>query len=165
MDIKRDISDHKLKVHRIPTNTPQNELHHMDLQEIILLRIKRERGSHLATNYGPVGLQWTTHASSERHQWGWWTPLWWSLDWICGFWNLRRLELCFVDSPRVLEYWGIYRAKRRCGRPPRWAQPTRAPLGVPLWYFFGPSCVFWSRKNLQKVLLRLDSIWYWFSAM
>ena len=28
----------------------------------------RERGSHLATNYGPVGLQRTTHASSERHQ-------------------------------------------------------------------------------------------------
>ena len=26
----------------------------MDLQETIVLRIKRERGSHLATNYGPV---------------------------------------------------------------------------------------------------------------
>ena len=84
---------------------------------------KRERGSHLATAYGPVGLQWTTHASSERHQWGWWTPPWWCLDWICGFWNLRRLELIFVDS------WGIYRAKRRCGRPLRWEQPTRARLG------------------------------------
>ena len=23
------------------------------------------------------------------------------LDWISWFWNLRRLELCFVDSPRV----------------------------------------------------------------
>ena len=33
----------------------------MDLQETILLRIKRERGSHLATNYGPIGLQRTTH--------------------------------------------------------------------------------------------------------
>ena len=29
----------------------------IDLQETIVLRIKRERGSHLATNYGPVGLQ------------------------------------------------------------------------------------------------------------
>ena len=23
------------------------------------------------------------------------------LDWISWFWNLRRLGLCFVDSPRV----------------------------------------------------------------
>ena len=29
----------------------------MDLQETVVLRIKRERGSHLATNYGPEGLQ------------------------------------------------------------------------------------------------------------
>ena len=43
MDIK-DRSDHKLKVHPIPTNTPQKELHHMDLQETIVLIIKeRER--------------------------------------------------------------------------------------------------------------------------
>ena len=28
----------------------------MDLQETIVLRIRRERGSHLATNYGTVGL-------------------------------------------------------------------------------------------------------------
>ena len=31
-------------------------LHQIDLQETIVLRIKRERGSHLATDYGPVGL-------------------------------------------------------------------------------------------------------------
>ena len=47
----------------------KKELHHMDLQVTVVLRIKRERGSHLATNCGPVGLQRTTHASSERHQW------------------------------------------------------------------------------------------------
>ena len=70
MDIK-DRSDHKLKVHLIPTKTPQKELHHMDLQETIVLRIQRERGSHLATNYGPGGLQGTTHASLKRHQWRW----------------------------------------------------------------------------------------------
>ena len=70
MDIKR-YDWHKLKVHQIPTNTPQKELHHMDLQETIVLRIQRERGSHLATNYGPEGLQRTTHASSERDQWRW----------------------------------------------------------------------------------------------
>ena len=32
-------------------------LHQIDLQETIVLRIKKERGSHLATNYKPVGLQ------------------------------------------------------------------------------------------------------------
>ena len=61
------MTDHKLKVHRTPTNTPQKDLHHMDLQETIVLIIKRERererGSHLATNYEPVGLQRTTHTS------------------------------------------------------------------------------------------------------
>ena len=42
----------------------------------------------------------------------------------CGCWN------CFSSTPLgFMEYWGIYRAKRRCGRPPRWAQPTRACLG------------------------------------
>ena len=40
---KKDRSDHKLKVHRIPTNKPQKGLHHMDLQETIVLIIKRER--------------------------------------------------------------------------------------------------------------------------
>ena len=29
---------------------------------------ERYRGSHLAIDYGPIGLQRTTHASSERHQ-------------------------------------------------------------------------------------------------
>ena len=37
------MTDHKLKVHQIPTYTPQKELHHMDLQETIVLRIQRER--------------------------------------------------------------------------------------------------------------------------
>ena len=54
-----------------PNKHSAKELHYMDLQETIVLRIHRERGSHLATNYGPEGLQRTTHASSERHQWKW----------------------------------------------------------------------------------------------
>ena len=49
----------------------KQSLHQIDLQETIVLRIKRERGSHLATNYRPEGLQRTTHASLERHQWKW----------------------------------------------------------------------------------------------
>ena len=148
----------------------KKELHQIDLQETIVLRIKRERGSHLATAYGPVGLQWNTHASSKRHQWGWWTPPWWCLDWIWWFSNLRRLELCFVDSLGFLEYLGIYRAKRWCRGAPWGHNPPRrtlvgcAPHGPPLWHFFVPLGVFWSRKNLQKVSLRLDSIWYWFST-
>ena len=35
----------------------KKELHQIDLQETIVLRIKRERGSDLASAYGPVGLQ------------------------------------------------------------------------------------------------------------
>ena len=35
----------------------KKELHQIDLQETIVLRIKRERGSHLATAYEPLGLQ------------------------------------------------------------------------------------------------------------
>ena len=35
--------------------THRKSLHQIDLQETIVLRIKRERGSHLATAYGPVG--------------------------------------------------------------------------------------------------------------
>ena len=38
----------------------------MDLQETIVLRIKRESGSHLATNYGPAGLQRTTILRAKR---------------------------------------------------------------------------------------------------
>ena len=65
----------------------------------------------------------------------------------------------------VLEYLGIYRVKRRCGRSSRWAQPTWVRLGPqvrPGWLCpprgtprccSGPSWVFWSIKNLQKVSL------------
>ena len=35
----------------------KKRLHQIDLQEIIVLRIKRERGNNLTTNYGPEGLQ------------------------------------------------------------------------------------------------------------
>ena len=54
-----DILDHKPTIHRISTNTPQKELHRIDLQEDIgelCVEIQRERRSHLASNYGPEGL-------------------------------------------------------------------------------------------------------------
>src|SRR3990170_8112655 len=51
-----------------------------------------------------------------------------------------------------------------CAWAPRRAQVGCAPLGEPLWYFFGPSCVFWSRKNSPKIFaafgLRLVFIFY-----
>ena len=66
MDIK-DRSDHKLKVHRSQqthrkrvTSYGSPRDHCIENQE---RERERERGSHLCTNYGPVGLQRTTHAS------------------------------------------------------------------------------------------------------
>ena len=47
---------------------PKKVLHRIDLQEHRGehgIENQRERRSHLATSYGPVGLWWTTHASSE----------------------------------------------------------------------------------------------------
>ena len=54
-----DKLDHKPTIHRISTNTPQKELHRIDLQEDrgeLCIEIQRERRSHLANNYGPEGL-------------------------------------------------------------------------------------------------------------
>ena len=54
-----DNLDHKPTIHRISTNTPQKELHQIDLQEDqgeLGIEIQRERRSHLANNYGPEGL-------------------------------------------------------------------------------------------------------------
>ena len=46
----------------------KRRLHRIDLQEHRGehgIENQRERRSHLATSYGPVGLKWTTHASSK----------------------------------------------------------------------------------------------------
>ena len=54
-----DNLDHKPTIHWISTNTPQKELHRIDLQENrgeLCIEIQRERRSHLANNYGPEGL-------------------------------------------------------------------------------------------------------------
>ena len=47
-----------------------------------------------------------------------------------------------------LEYLGIYSAKRGCGRPPRWAQPTRVRLGLQ-----APPGVLCSPRAPSSVLL------------
>ena len=73
----------------------------MDLQETIVFRIQRERESHLATNYGPEGLQEllmhhrrATNGGGEPH------PRW-CLDWIWWFWTLQWMDEYFVDVFRV----------------------------------------------------------------
>ena len=53
------MTDHKLEVRQIPTNTPQKELHQIDLHKRggeHGIEIQKERRSHLDNNYGPEGL-------------------------------------------------------------------------------------------------------------
>ena len=55
-----DKLDHRPTSHQISTNTPQKELHRIDLQEDrgeLCIEIQRDRRSHLANNYGPEGLR------------------------------------------------------------------------------------------------------------
>ena len=55
-----DKLDHQHTIHRVSTNTPQKELHQIDLQEDRGehgIEIQKERRSHLANNYGPVALK------------------------------------------------------------------------------------------------------------
>src|SRR3954465_13728146 len=54
----------------------------------------------------------------------------WCLDWIWWFWTLRRLDEYFVNSPRVLVFLGYLWSKEAVWAHPRWAQPTRARLGL-----------------------------------
>ena len=51
-----DNLDHKPTIHRISRNTPQKELHRIDLQEDrgeLCIEIQRERRSHLAKTMDP----------------------------------------------------------------------------------------------------------------
>ena len=55
-----DKLDHKPTIHQISTNTPQKELHRIDIQEDrgeLCIEIQKERRSHLANNYGLEGLR------------------------------------------------------------------------------------------------------------
>ena len=57
----------------------------------------------------------------------------WGLDWFSVAIEACGSGTSDLGSPRgFLEYLMIYRVKRQCERPPRWAQPTRAhPSGHP----------------------------------
>ena len=59
----------------------KRRLHRIELQEDRgehYIEDQRERRNHLATSYGPVGLWWTTHASTEGQQ-GWCRDPPWSI--------------------------------------------------------------------------------------
>ena len=136
---------------------------------------------HIATGTNPHPRGWTTPSSS------WWPPAWWrwpplmispsggvpewGLDWFLVATEAYGGGTSDLGLPRgFLEYLGIYRAKRRCrwamwgAQPPGRAQVGCSPHRPPLWCFVGPYGVFWTRKNLQKVLLHLDSVWYGYSV-
>ena len=144
----------------------------MDLQETIVLRIKRETWSHLTTNYRPEGLQRTTHASSERHQWRWWTSSEMVsrldlvvLDSAAAGWIFRRLLQGFGNIWVFIEQRGGPGGTRGRHKPP-WRALVGCPLpGTPPRHSQGPTCSFWAIKNLRKVSWHLDSVWYWFPAM
>ena len=80
----------------------QIRLHRIDLHEDhgeLCIEDPRERRSHLVTSYGPVGLWWTTHASSER-SWCWWrsppypNPPPRQGTRTCPRWDLAETEAC-----------------------------------------------------------------------
>jgi len=91
-------------------------LHRIDLHEDHEehgIEEQRERRSHLATSYGPEGLRWTTHASSEG-QWSWCRCPPWSnppptdyrkrlQDWISREQRVSVAEKYFCGS---FWYWG-----------------------------------------------------------
>ena len=137
----------------------------MDLQETIVLIIKRERereeAIQLLTTNLKVYKELLTHHRRGTNGSG--EPLHDGIQirshgsGLCGDWmNILSTPLGF------LEYWGIYRAKRRSGGHPRWAQPNRAHLGLlarpgglcsprstPR-RSQGPLCSFWSKKISVK---------------
>ena len=94
----------------------KRRLHQIDIHEDhgeLCIEDPRERRSHLVTSYGPVGLWWTTHASSER-SWCWWrsptcpNPLRQGTR-TCPRWDLAETEACGVGKvisrlPDFLEY-------------------------------------------------------------
>ena len=78
--------------------------------------------------------------------------------------DFRRLPYGFWNIGGFIEQKGGAGGHRGGHNPPGrvWA-PRHALVGcallrAPLWYFFGPFGVFWSRKILQKVLLCLESV-------
>jgi hypothetical protein len=134
---------------------------------------QRERRSHLATSYGPVGLWWTAHTSSKGQQ-GWCRRPPWSfpppadrrkrppdgiteeqrlavakkffrvaLCWFHNIWEFIEVELGQTEP------WGAHKAT---GRGAPWARRVALPSPRTSSGFL-PKLLgsLMSRKNLQKV--------------
>jgi len=82
----------------------------------------------------------------------------------------RRCSRGFWDFRRFIELRGGGGSFRGAHHPlGRAVHPWRAPLGggflgTLLRFFLGPYAFSWPRKNPQKLVLRLDSVWYGFSV-
>ena len=87
---------------------------------------------------------------------------------MCGLWNLRRLELIFVDSPRVFGFLGYLWSKEAVREaaevgvihqgapgPPRHAQVGCAPLGAPS----GTSLAQRVSSGPEKITKKFRCVW------
>jgi hypothetical protein len=149
----------------------QKELHHMDLQETVVLKIKerdRKPSSYcLRTRRSTKNY---SHIIGEA-----------PMDMVKSSEMVSRLDLVVLELAATgivfrrlfLGFWNIWvfieergsGGELRVGhhpsgraRPPWRSLVGGAHPGLPLRYFFGPSGVFWPRKIPQKVSLRLDSV-------
>ena len=107
----------------------------MDLQETIVLRIKREieEAIQLLTTDPKVYKELLTHHRRGTNGGGEPHPRW-CLDWIWWFWTLRRLDEYFVDSPRVSGILGYLQSKEAVRGAPEVGtthQGTPGPPGTP----------------------------------
>ena len=123
---------------------------------------KRERRSHLANNYGPEGLRWTTHTSSER-LWCWCRSPPWSMpppaerrkrpqDGISWVQKVAAVEKCF----RGCFWWfgdiSEYIGRRIRSRDSRGAQKVGGrALGGGAPTLVSTSRIFWRGVQVHQV--------------
>ena len=159
-------TDHELKIHRIPTNTPQKFTSNRSPRDHCIENQKRERKPSsycLRTRRSMVDYSRIIGEAPMRMM----NPSVMVLDWISRFWNFGGW-MCFSSTPLgFLEYWGIYRAERRWRGVPRRAQPIRerpGPLVSPgaLWSPRSSSLVLlWPNGCLlaQKISKKFRGVW------
>ena len=159
-------------------------LHRIDLQEDrgeLCIEIQRERRSHLANNYGPEGLKWTTHTSPER-PWSWCTGPPWSMpppaelrrrpqDGISCIQKVAIVEIGFRGALGCFQGIWVYIGERsRSGEPRGALKGGGVPhcLVASLFLSWRPLQVSWiafvQKTTLPEVSFRLGSVLYSFSA-
>ena len=130
----------------------------MDLQDTIVLRIKRERGIYLDTNYGPMEVVNPSVMVSRLDMV--------VLDSTAAGIDFRRLPQGFWNIGVFIEQRGgpgapeVGTTHQGMPGPPGTPSWVVLPLENPSKHNLGPLGVFWSIKNLRKVPLHLDSVWY-----